>query len=220
MRVMGNTRTCISVFLVAAACFLGDSGSRAQTPDVQKGTGIIKACTYAWGDSCGPCYSLEPLLPDVLIYRGRKIQGAAVLDCSEVGDISAYLSKIVRYEGTTEFEKTFVCPRHFKLLSIEMFREPVENVPLQKGKGIIHSCQHGLSACGPCYSLEPIEGSSLTFNDRPLKGWAVLDCSQVEDVGALVGKTVFYEGTADFKKNMLCPMHFQLRSVVPASTGE
>lgn len=102
---------------------------------VQKGAGLITSCSYRVGERvCGKCYCLKALEGSVIVFNGRKLRGCARLDISRVGDLANFVGQTVYYEGTSDFDCTFICPQHFKLFTISLLEEEVENSPTAEGK--------------------------------------------------------------------------------------
>lgn len=96
-------------------------------PVLQKGKGVITRCSYKVGDSvCGTCYCLKASKGSTILFNGRKLRGCARLDISQIGDLSDFVDRVVLYEGTSDFDSTFICPQSFKLFKIDPIEEPTE----------------------------------------------------------------------------------------------
>jgi len=95
--------------------------------DLQKGKGLLTSCSYRVGERvCGKCYCLKAVSPSTIIFNGRKLRGCARLDISQVGDLASFVDKVVYYEGISDFDRTFICPQHFKLFTISLPEEEAQ----------------------------------------------------------------------------------------------
>lgn len=103
---------------------LGQKDSDQSDSTLQKGEGLITQCSYRAGDEiCGSCYCLKADEKNSLIFNRRKLRGCARLDISEVGDLAAFVGRRVYYELSSDFDSTFICPQHFKLIAIRLLEE-------------------------------------------------------------------------------------------------
>ena len=93
----------------------------------------------------------------------------------------------------------------------------IPKAPPQKGEGLLTKCSFrvGEKTCGKCYCLKANPPSQIVFNGRKLRGCARLDISLVDDLEALVGQVVYYEGTSEFNSSVICPRNFKLFTVKP-----
>jgi len=100
---------------------------KIEDAEIQKGEGFITKCSYRVGNRiCGSCYCLKANPGSILRFNGRKLRGCARLDVSRVGSLEAFVGKDVYYEGTSDFDSTFICPQHFKLFTIRLLDEQIE----------------------------------------------------------------------------------------------
>ena len=102
---------------------------RAQEPEVivQEGKGLITSCNFRAGSNvCGECYCLKTSKGSTIFFNGRKLRGCARLDISRVGDLASFVDKLVYYQGTSDFDRTFICPQHFKLFTISLPEEEAQ----------------------------------------------------------------------------------------------
>jgi len=91
---------------------------------IQRGKGLVTKCSYRAGaEVCGVCYCLKPVKASTILFNQRRLRGCARLDISIVGDLSRFVGKVVDYEGTSEFDATFICPQHFRLFTIKLIEE-------------------------------------------------------------------------------------------------
>ncbi|MBU2473146.1 MAG: hypothetical protein KKG91_00180, partial [Candidatus Omnitrophica bacterium] len=95
---------------------------------LQKGEGFLTKCSYQVGEkTCGKCYCLKANPGSSIVFNGRQLRGCARLEISLVGDLAAFVDQAVYYEGISEFNSSFICPQHFKLLRIKPVAEKLEN---------------------------------------------------------------------------------------------
>lgn len=95
---------------------------------LQKGEGLLTKCNYRVGEkACGKCFCLKANLPSQIVFNGRKLKGCARLDISLVGDLDALAGQAVYYEGTSDFNSSFICPRHFKLFTVRPLEEKADD---------------------------------------------------------------------------------------------
>ena len=95
---------------------------------IQKGEGFLTQCSYQVGEkTCGKCYCLKANPGSNLVFNGRRLRGCARLDISLVGDLDVFVNQAVHYEGTSDFNSSFICPRNFKLFKISPLEAKSEN---------------------------------------------------------------------------------------------